>query len=283
MMDELFTFRVLQYRHDAWIGEALNVGLLLSAPSHNFLKLKVRSARGRILKAYPGMDASDFRLTLKALETQAASIASKKSMPDLLTEFPSASTASQDLLVDDDSALRWGQSGSGTLTDPENDLNRLFSRYVSRWEAEDRRENRSDEDVYATFAKALKEYHAQISMEERVVNTGKFGSLKFRHTFQNGSLHIVQPLSFDAANEDYLFDKASRWHGNLVRLQGTENVRTHIVVGPPTNSQLSAAFQGAVQLLKAAPGQPEIVEEAEARHLVRRLVSASHGGGIHWS
>ena len=39
------------------------------------------------------------------------------------------------VLPEDDSALRWSQAGSGLTTDPDRALERLYERYVTRYDA----------------------------------------------------------------------------------------------------------------------------------------------------
>ncbi|MDZ7906435.1 MAG: DUF3037 domain-containing protein [Cypionkella sp.] len=47
-----FTFSILQYEHNPWLKERLNVGVLLFSAEGQFLKIKKRGSRGRISRAY---------------------------------------------------------------------------------------------------------------------------------------------------------------------------------------------------------------------------------------
>ena len=67
-----FGFCLLQYEHDPWLHERLNVGVLLFSQGANFLRLKTRGWEGRIFGAYPSLERSNFTEDLKQIERSAA-------------------------------------------------------------------------------------------------------------------------------------------------------------------------------------------------------------------
>ena len=134
MIEIHYTFTVLQYRHDAWSGESLNVGVLLAAQDVNFVSMKVTDTCERIEKAYPGVDAFKVRKLLRAIEFKIRSISSRGQRGLIPEHELSASAIAKNLLPDDDSAFRWLESGAGVTTSPSDELDLLYSRYVSRWE-----------------------------------------------------------------------------------------------------------------------------------------------------
>lgn len=276
MKRSLYTFSILQYSHDAWIGEFLNIGVMISCPDERFLQLKVRSASSRISHAYPGLNASDFRHTVYAMRNMVTSIANRHSRPDLFSEFPTAIDAAHQIIIADDSSLQWRDGGAGFSEDLEAELEYLFDRYVGRWDQPSSRQARTDEEVYSTFHRKLRATTPQITLEEKVVRTPRFGSLKFKHTYQNGSLHIVQPLSLDAANADNLFDKAAKWRGKLSRLQDNKDVVPYLITGRPQDHSLLDAYHGALELLKDSVGHPRVVEEEASDMVAHKLASVAH-------
>ncbi|MEQ6205001.1 DUF3037 domain-containing protein [Sulfitobacter sp. HNIBRBA2951] len=134
MNETHYTFSVLQYRHDAWAGEALNVGVLLAAQDVKFVSMKVASTDERIEKAYPSVDAIRIRKLLEAIELRIQSVSSRARRGLVSKHELSASTIASKLLPDDDSAFRWLESGAGVTSSPGEELELLFSRYVSRWD-----------------------------------------------------------------------------------------------------------------------------------------------------
>jgi hypothetical protein len=134
MNDVHYTFSVLQYRHDTWTGEALNVGVLLVAQDVKFLRMKVAETDVRIEKAYPDLDALRVRKLLGGIVLRSQSIASRTQRGLVPRHELSASVVASKLLPDDDSSFRWLQAGAGVASSPSEELDLLFSRYVSRWD-----------------------------------------------------------------------------------------------------------------------------------------------------
>lgn len=275
LTETLYTFSVLQYRHDPWIGEVLNVGVLLSAPDRRFLRMKVRTASPRITQAYPELGANGFRVLVRALEAKVASMAQKIERGSLFDTSLSADSIATKLLPDDDSALRWREPGAGFASDPEVELDRLFARYVSRWDAGPVRDARSDEDVYSAFHRKLLNRPVKLSLEEKIVKTPRFGEVRFKHTYQNGRLHVVQPISFDMANSDTLFGKAAKMHGTLSRLRENPEVCPYIIAGAPRNRALARDYSGALELLRDAEVAEAIVDESESDVVANALMEAA--------
>jgi len=149
MSEIYYTFSVLQYRHDAWIGEALNVGVLLSAPDVGFLKIRTIMASSRLEQAYPDLDTKGFQQLLRAIETKVTLFAKEMKGGSLLRDEMTSSKVARKLHTEDDSALHWLESGTGVTSSPKEELDRLFSRYVSRWDAVPSRDAPLSDDLFA--------------------------------------------------------------------------------------------------------------------------------------
>lgn len=275
LSETLYTFSVLQYHHDAWIGEALNVGVLLSAPERGFLRMKARTASPRLTQAYPELRADGFRLLVRALESRVASIEKQIAQGSFFENKLTSDNVARKLLPDDDSALRWLKPGAGITSSPAEELDRLFARYVSRWDTSASRNARSDEDVYAAFHQKLRAAPVMLTLEEKTIKTARFGEVRFKHTYQNGRLHVVQPISLDMANADTLFGKASKLVGTLTRLRENPEVSPYIVAGAPRNRELISDYQGALALLREANVAEKIVDENDSQVVADALINAA--------
>ncbi|MGV6839030.1 MAG: DUF3037 domain-containing protein [Planktomarina sp.] len=273
--ETLYTFSVLQYRHDAWIGEALNVGVILAAPDIGFLRFKSRTTSSRLTKAYPGLDASVFRKMLQAIDTKVASIGKKIEQGSLFENIYTSDSVAQKLLPDDDSSLRWLAPGAGVTSSPHDELDRLFKRYVSRWDADASRVVRKDEDVYLVFQGKLRQSSVDVILEEKTIYTKRFGDVRFKHAFQNGQVHVVKPISLDMVDADKLFDKASRLVGTLTRLRDNTDVCPYVITGAPGNQRLTDEYAGALDLLRTAKVASKVVDEKDSHVVVDALVKAA--------
>lgn len=279
MRETLYTFSILQYRHDAWIGEALNVGVLLSAPEQGFLRMKVRTASPRLTQAYPELGASGFRLLVRALEAKVTSLGQRVEQGSLFESKVTSDSIARKILPEDDSSLRWLDQGAGFTSSPAVEIERLYERYVSRWDANSGRDVRSNEDVYSVFQKKLRVAPIDLTLEEKTIRTPRFGDVHFKHAYQNGRLHVVQPISLDMANADTLFGKASRLVGTLTRLKENPEVCSYIVAGAPTDRSLERDYLGALDLLREANVAEQIVDENDSQIVADALIEAA--GSVH--
>lgn len=261
-----YTYVLLRYRHDSLSGEFANVGVLLHAPRSGFLGLRVRKTIGRRLSAmFPGMSVEAFRNAARVLERTLNKFANREAS-GLLSSLESAGSFGAKILPKDDSSFVWGPEGSGVSLDPQATLDKLYERFVKRYE-EKVRAARDDSAIWKPVRDRLLERNIADRLEAVVIRS-PLDDVKFEHAWKNGAWHCYQPLSFDLLAGDSIRDKAARWAGQLLALEGaSEPFKAHFLVGAPTNPELRMDYQRALGILKLAGG-PEIIEEDEVDKLV---------------
>lgn len=273
MTKHAYSYAVLQYRHDVWVGEALNAGVLLYSESARFLRLKARTGQGRLAQAYPNLDHSAFREAVKALARRFDKIASTSG---LFLPSGGALEVGHKVLLPDDSSLSWGMTGSGVAVDPEEALNRTYARFVGRYEKDAGREVRTDEMVFETVRRKLELAELYERVQPHVVRS-KFATIQFKHTIENGALHVIQPVSFDSADADHMLDKAARWAGKLQSIADLDGkVRPYFITGRPSDDVLMEQYTKMIGLLRASPLDPVVMDEEFAGDLVARIEERLH-------
>lgn len=143
-----YTFSILQYRHDAWTGEALNVGVLLCAPDAGFMKMKIRTAGSRLEQAYPDLDTKKFNQLLRAIEAKVTLLSKELKQRSMSKDELNAKNVSGRLLAPDDSAMHWREPSVGITSSPSEELDRKFSRYVTRWDHNSSHDARFEDDLF---------------------------------------------------------------------------------------------------------------------------------------
>lgn len=266
MTKHAYSYAVLQYRHDVWVGEALNVGVLLYSAREPFLKLKVRTGQGRLGQAYPNLDYSALRDALKALEQRFDKLAVKSGM-----FFPSGSAVDvgHRVLGPNDSSLSWGMTGTGVACVAEDTLNKIFDRFVSCYDKAVGREARTDDMVFEAVRRKLELAELYQRVQPHDVKS-KFGTIPFEHAIKNGAWHVIQPVSFDSADADRMLDKAVKWAGRLQSIADLEGkVCPYFVTGKPTDEKLLPQYQKMIELLRVSPLDPVVMDEDHAGELVK--------------
>ena len=128
-----YSYTVLRYVHDVVSGERLNVGVLMLAPASRFLKVRTRKTAGRLRQAFPDLDAAAFASAMQAVERGLDALVHQadRAFGDAPTD---ARTVAVRVVPDDDSALQWSPAGSGLTVDPARTFERLYARYVTRYD-----------------------------------------------------------------------------------------------------------------------------------------------------
>ncbi|OLP45316.1 DUF3037 domain-containing protein [Rhizobium oryziradicis] len=278
-----YTYTVLRYVHDVVTGEFVNVGVLMYAPRSNFVKICVRTSIGRIKHLFPDLDRQAFLSAVKAAERSIRKISKGLEEGDLLSEFGDAASIARKVLVADDSSLQWSPVSGGVSEDTEKTFDRIYRRYVSRYDAKSPN-RRSDDEVWRPVRQLLEEKNVPVQFDEKII-AGTSDEIVFKRAWRNGVWHAYEPLSFDLADAEGIKDKARRWRGHLEAVHDgiQSDLKLHFVVGAPQNLALIGAYQNAIRILSEAAFRPEIYEENEIPQLVSKIEDevrvhfASHG------
>ncbi|MGR3651252.1 MAG: DUF3037 domain-containing protein [Roseovarius sp.] len=280
-----FSYCLLQYRHNPWLKERMNIGVLLYAAGASFLKLTVRGWDGRITAAYPDMNKAAFTEDLKQISRAVQRFNQKNIInPDLLSKVNDwghrsdkgneAKLLASMIAPGFDSSYTWAEGGVGVCSGPEERLEKLFQRFVAPFDKEKPQAARSDEQVWSEVSKLIiaRKLAEKIEVEPRVQTD--LGPIKFQAGYQNGSFHAIQPLSFDLADEDRIGAKAGKWSGFAQAVKAASNRRevvTQFVLGRPTNDSLISPYRSARTFLQSIVGTENVVEEQDSSEFVDRI------------
>jgi len=271
-----YTYVLLRYRHDPLAGEFANVGVLLHCASDGFLQAKVRKTVGRLTKMFPDLERAALMNALQVVESGIRKL-QEREFAGLLKTPGNAASFAERVLPQDDSSLIWSEMGSGITQDPHRTVEKLFSRFVGRYD-EETRSSRDDAAVWQPVRERLSERKLADRLQPKTV-VSPIDKVEFDHAWKNGAWHCYQPLSFDLATAEGIRDKAARWSGHMTGLsKADEQIRPYFIVGAPCTSALEDDFRRAVDLLKASALQPVVYHENEVDALVSAIESeiASH-------
>jgi hypothetical protein len=271
MTQRPYTYTVLRYVHDPRAGEALNVGVVVHVPAEQKLLVRVRSTFGRVKKAFPDLDGDAFTRALRDVERGIERVAVEMRNGGLLASTGDAAAFARRGLPEDDSALQWSPVGSGLTEDGAATLARLYDRFVRRHDERSAR-RRDDEEVWRPVREKLVARGVSVPFEEKTF-AGEVDAITFRHAWKNGQWHAYEGVSLDLASHDGIIEKARRWVGHLTTVKDgvTEDLKLHLIVGPPSDPVLARAYDKAIAMIRKAPLTPEVVEEAEIDALVSRI------------
>ncbi len=129
-----YSYVLLRYRHDPVAGEFVNVGVVVHEPESGFLGVKVRHTTDRLWKFFPDIDTDIVKETLINIEMSINS-SSYLWARNPIEQPRDARAIATKILPDDDSCFICAPaSGSGVTADPTETLNKLYSRFVGRYD-----------------------------------------------------------------------------------------------------------------------------------------------------
>jgi hypothetical protein len=167
--------------------------------------------------------------------------------------------------------LQWGPIGAGRTTEPAAELERLFERMVMRYEDKPSNNRRTEDDVWRRFKRSLEAKQLLRYFEPRSIAV-EDDEIEFQHTWKNGVLHCLEPVSFDLSSADSIKEKAHRWLGRITSIKGAEEAfHLYLLVARPQDEELRPAFESALSILGKIPVQTDIVREEQEVELSERL------------
>jgi hypothetical protein len=267
-----YSYTLLRYVHDVMTGEFVNVGVVLFVPSMGLVDFKMRGTIGRLKGVFPDIDRRAFLSSMAAVRKGLQLTAKCEKEAGLLKSEGDAAVIARRAVPADDSSLQWSQCGTGLTADPKEALNRLFDRFVSRYDTQ-HRVRRSDDDVWRPVRQKLEERDLAQHLQEKSISGG-LDDIVFKHAWKNGQWHVYEPLSFDLADADGIKSKAREWLGHLSAVVAggkAERFKPHFIVGAPDNPTLQDAYRKAIAILEQAPNKPEIFEESQLDKLVAQI------------
>jgi hypothetical protein len=268
MMDQRsYSYVVLRYVHDVLTGEFVNIGLLMLAPSNGEAFARTRQTIGRIRTTFPDLDRHAFLTAMR--EVRGAFSRIRRRQKGFLPFEGDVVALAHQLAPADDSSLQWSPVGVGISRNHQKTFDRLYERFVARYDIRSSH-RRTDDDVWRPVLEKLVERHLESRLHSAVV-VGAIDDIVFEHAWRNGKLHVYEPVSFDLANADSIKTKAREWLGHLsaVAAEGAaEPFRAHFIVGGPSDAKLNNAYKKAVTILRHAPNEPEVFEEAQLDELI---------------
>lgn len=263
-----YSYSILRYVHDISTGEFVNVALVMYSRNATFLKFRNKSTTGRISSLFPNFKPSQFKALL-ALVRNRVRVIEQESGPNvgLWRQADSLNEILSDVLPKDDSSLVWSDISNGVSDDLNVTFEKMFVRYITRFDHKSQSHGKSDDDVWRSFKKDLEKRNLLQFFEPKKIS-GKDDEVEFQLAWKNGIWHCVEPISFDLSAPDSIREKAHKFLGQLTSVSDSaEQFKLYIVAAKPSNASLIDAYDKAIHILQKIPGTKEIYAEEESSAL----------------
>jgi hypothetical protein len=269
---------LLRYVHDPVSGEFANLAVVLFSPGMP-LEVRVASSLSRASRFFGGIEFRHLRTLLNRLARALRKTDTGAVQMDFLKAGLEIREITSRVLANDVSSLRWSDAGAGVTESLKLEADRQFERLIVRYDADRETGSRSSEDVWVTFQKRFKTAGILQKLHPVKLETPDFRH-RFDHTWVNGCVQIIEPVSLDYEDPDYILKRGSHWLGIGVALQ--EAAQAHkftFLLGLPKEAKARKAADKARNLISRIDPSVDFVEESKAGEfalsLSRRIGAAT--------
>jgi hypothetical protein len=262
-MSKTFTYSVLKYVHSQFLGEELNLGIILFFPDQHSLIFRHPKSINRFRKAYKNFTESAIRQYLKSFEEKAKLLSKKEvtgKLEDILQTF---------FLVRDASTLQFDEVKSVVLY--TDDIQTISDHYFNLYFPEqelliDHIKPITDHQITVSYKNLLFEHNDNLKkfISEAVELRNEKAHFKSDLAWKNGTLNAVKGISFDLKEEGAISDKALLINAKLNYLQQEafeRNIRFDLLVSPPKQADLLTAYDKALYILSDIKANKKIVTQ----------------------
>jgi hypothetical protein len=243
-----------------------------------FFQVRLLTKYSRLTDTFPSADGEFYRSYIASLQRKFDTL-SKEIMSPQLNFVASAPGKIEDilnkLLPKDDSSVIFDQAKSGVTDDLVGTFNELYFRLVEYYLQAEEKGTRSDEDVWITYSKPLREQRILTLLAPHTIRTEN-DTLDFEYAYKNGRWSLLQPISFDLMSAYNIKKKARLWLGNQMVLKNSkEELNLYLLLGKPNENipALAKAYNQAKDILtqESVDYNRNLVEEDEAADFAKEV------------
>jgi len=256
----------LRYYPDLTTGEFLNVGIALVCPDAGWWDLRVLTQMRRVSRLFPTAQVESVSRVLSHVVDRISAYKRKQGPSVELAFAPGEPFALVKQIVGETiGALRWSEGDviEGVTEHPESELNRLFETMIHAG-----RRSRGGEDELGRPATATTVARDELTALMRFefqardvwrrlqpVTIESYTPHTFRYAYQNGHLHVFEPISLLARTPERVFSKGETWRGRLDRLTDYASSRRfsfYALIQLPEGEELRERAEAAVKMIEHA-------------------------------
>lgn len=265
-MNKQLIYSILQYKHSPVLGEAINVGVLFYFPGEQKkLYFHITDAT-RLKPIYRDFDARYFNSILKLINTNVEKYSddlhANKLLNDNLKDF-----IHNYLLKNDDTALQFSDLYAvlNVFSNPQKAVEEYTNLLLPLSLKKDTQIIKHNESfIIRKFKTRLFSRSKDIEekIEKNYVIKTEDLSIKFEYAWQNGSLNLVHPLSFDLQDTQAIQRKTAEYCSYLNWLNKytkENNCRIDLLLAKPQDNKLVNIYNKSVKLLKSTESNKQVI------------------------
>lgn len=285
MNSNLYTYCILKYKHSPFLGESLNIGVIIYFHDSMRFAFKYSKTLNRIKSIYENVPEKTIREYTRQIDKSLKNyqiFCEGNLFP--LNDLTLKDFLSTTILPKDDSVVQFSHFKTDSTRGFEEEF--IESIIFERLFIEDFKVNKyhiQEPKIISKLYNNLKisgfdEYKRNNDrFREDYILTNETGTeFKFDIAWQNGTLNLVKPISFDLKDGRNIANKAHKNFGQFFDLQDeaiVKKLRYDLIVGEPHDHKLYKEFEHAISLLQNLENV-KIIHESELKTYSEKIVSA---------
>lgn len=282
MISGTFKYSVLQYVPSQVLNERVNVGIVLFFAERGEVRFIYPKYLVRLKYLFHKVQEKKIRLYLDQTEKRVRAL----NKQDLL--FVNDFRRSEDLvkfldseiLKADDSALQFTKIYESLLYSSEYDkiVADLQLEYFSEYNQKATVSHVTESDLRRLFERDLKvkspDILSRFQKDYRISTENN--DFVFDYAWQNGTLNLVKPVSFDLLDAKKIQEKSILLYGNLNLLSDLAKIEKYkfdLIIAKPQTRSVFRCFDSALKTIEKADVLQEIVLSSEISGYTQRAIS----------
>ena len=288
MSNHIF-YSVLQYKHSIVAGEALNVGILFLFPKKSEIKFVVGNLQ-RIKILYPEFETNlpvkinkNINRKIAKIHSEVNSLFSDRVIYSVNTEDSLKDYIKKYIFLEDSTSLQFSEPF--TAVDVFNNIDKTIQEYskVLLPEIEEKKllNKHNEKYIIQQFAEQLIKKNIVIDhrfIKNKVIKTTGI-DLTFDYAWQNGTTHLIKPISFDLKEERDIQKKSVEFYGyfNLLDEYAKINhITFDLLLWKPQDEKLFKSYQNAIDIINKSKSPKKIFTENNLSEYIDYTVEELH-------
>ncbi|CAM2861275.1 Protein of unknown function [Flavobacterium frigoris] len=273
MKTDFYKYCILKYKHSPFLDESVNIGLLIFYSNTGKFSFNYSKNLSRIKYIYDNVPERTIKEYLKQIEKRIKNFSLNDDVFHKLEIDDLSSFVSKYLLPADGSVLQFSNYKNDFQLDFKNDFIEDILQKKHLIDDLKSQNNQSKEpELLHKFYKNLKGLDFKTINRDKkkfyidyTVKNETGNEFKFDYGWQNGTLNLVKPISFDLKESKSIAEKAYKNLGQFIDLENEakkSNLRYDLIIGRPQSKSLFKEYDHALSLLEKIK-HAKIIEEKE--------------------
>lgn len=284
MKTDFYKYCILKYKHSPFLDESINIGLLVFYGNIGKFSFTYSKNLSRVKYIYNNVPEKTIKEYLKQIDKKIKNFSPNNDVFHKLEIDDFSSFISKYLLPFDGTVLQF----SNFKTEYQHDFKNEFIEEIllNKYFIDDIKlqfNQPKEPELLQQFYKNLKGLDFNLINKDKTkffidyTITNETGNeFKFDYAWQNGSLNLVKPISFDLKESKSIAEKAYKNLGQFIDLENEakkNNLCYDLILGRPKSKGLFKDYDHAISLLEKI-NYSRIIEENEINNYSLKAIKA---------